>query len=53
MVSRESKELVKKEGTLHMLSFSDWDRWIEDVIRRPFSLFNLPMPRLTEPTDKF
>lgn len=45
MASKESKELVKPEGTLHMLPFSEWDKWIEDVMRRPLSLFTQPFMR--------
>jgi HSP20 family protein len=45
MAGKESKELVKPEGTLHMLPFSEWDKWIEDVMRRPFSLFTQPLMR--------
>jgi HSP20 family protein len=47
MAGKESKELAKPEGTLHMLPFSDWDKWIEDVIRRPLSVFNQPLMRFT------
>lgn len=47
MASKESKELVKPEGTLHMLPFSEWDKWIEDVMRRPFSVFSQPLMRFT------
>ena len=47
MASKQSKELVKPEGTLHMLPFSEWDKWIEDVIRRPFSLFPQPLMRFS------
>lgn len=45
MAGKESKELVKPEGTLHMLPFSEWDKWIEDVMRRPFSIFTQPLTR--------
>lgn len=47
MASKESKELVKKEGTLHMLPFSEWDKWIEDVMRKPFSAFSHPFMRFS------
>jgi len=51
MANKESKELVIPEGTLHMLPFSDWDRWIEDVMRRPFSIFTQPFMRIS-PTEE-
>ncbi len=51
MANKESKELVKPEGTLHMLPFSDWDRWVEDVMRRPFSIFTQPFMRISPTED--
>lgn len=47
MASKESKELVKPEGSLHMLPFSEWDKWVEDAIRRPLSLLTQPLMRFS------
>ena len=51
MAGKESKELVKKEGILHMLPFSDWDRRIEEIMRNPLSLLKDPLMRASITED--
>ena len=48
MAAKESKELVKTEATRPLPASWDVEKWLEDILRRPFSLFNQPLLRFPQ-----
>lgn len=50
MARKESKEVVKAEPTF-LSPFEEIERFFDEVMRRPFSLFSSLMPRLRTETE--